>query len=269
MSLYFKKMGDGPPLVIVHGLYGSSDNWISIARSLSSHYTIYIPDMRNHGRSPHSEVHTYEAMSADIEEFAASEFPGRKFILAGHSMGGKVAMLFAMRNPELVNALVVIDISPFGDIGQESSVSGFHLRLLKAIISCRPGKADVRDDIAVYMDDVTGSSRTTKFILKNLYRTEEGRLAWRLNAQALHDNLENLMGGIAERGRVTGPVTGFPVLFIRGGLSDYMPVEDIDESRKLFPSLTIRTIEDAGHWLHSEKPEELINAIGEFLECNC
>jgi len=134
MKLYYRKTGSGPAIVILHGLYGSSDNWFSIARELKDRFTVYLPDLRNHGQSPHHEIHTYESMSEDLFEMMSGEGIG-KFILAGHSMGGKTAMKYSLRWPDSLNSLVVVDISPFGTNDPENVFYRQHSSILEAIIS--------------------------------------------------------------------------------------------------------------------------------------
>ena len=112
MKLFYRKFGDGPPLIILHGLYGSSDNWVSIAKKLGDSFTVYLPDQRNHGQSPHSDIHDYDSMRDDLFELV-TELRLKKFFLAGHSMGGKTAMAFAVKWPEMINGLLIADISPF------------------------------------------------------------------------------------------------------------------------------------------------------------
>ena len=111
MKLFFRKYGNGPPLVILHGLYGSSDNWVTIAKILSDSFTVYLPDQRNHGQSPHSDIHDYDSMRDDLLEFVRDQSIN-KFFLAGHSMGGKTAIAFALKWPEMLNGLLIADISP-------------------------------------------------------------------------------------------------------------------------------------------------------------
>ena len=112
MKLFYRKFGKGPPLIILHGLYGSSDNWVTIARSLSECYTVYLPDQRNHGQSPHTNIHDYDSMRDDLFELT-SDLKFKKIFLAGHSMGGKTAISFAVKWPEMINGLLIADISPF------------------------------------------------------------------------------------------------------------------------------------------------------------
>lgn len=134
MKLFYRKYGKGPALIILHGLYGLSDNWISIARNISKNFTTYLPDQRNHGQSPHSEYHDYESLSQDLLELS-EDLNIDKFFLAGHSMGGKTAINFALKWPEKINGLVIVDISPFRTSDQEQSFYDQHRKILQAILS--------------------------------------------------------------------------------------------------------------------------------------
>src|SRR5512140_483624 len=125
MKLFYRKYGNGPPLVILHGLYGSSDNWGTVAKKLSDSFTVILPDQRNHGQSPHSTVHDYDSMRDDLYELV-KDLKVKKFFLAGHSMGGKTAISFAVRWPELLNGLIIIDVSPFTDEKNQAKVFNHH-----------------------------------------------------------------------------------------------------------------------------------------------
>ncbi len=134
MKLFYRKYGSGPPLIILHGLYGSSDNWVTIAKKLGESFTVYLPDQRNHGQSPHSHIHSYDSMRDDLFELAA-DLKLNKFFLAGHSMGGKTAIAFALRWPEMINGLLIADISPFINKDSIHSAYNQHLTILTAILS--------------------------------------------------------------------------------------------------------------------------------------
>ena len=134
MKLFYRKLGNGPPLFILHGLYGSSDNWITIAKSLSKKFTVYIPDQRNHGKSDHSDIHDYDSMRDDLFELV-SYLKISKFFLVGHSMGGKCAISFALKWPEMIYGLLVADISPFINENSNPGAYNQHLKILRTILS--------------------------------------------------------------------------------------------------------------------------------------
>jgi esterase len=260
MRLFFRKYGNGPPLFILHGLYGSSDNWVSIARSLSESYTVYLPDQRNHGQSPHSNEHTYDSMSQDLFELV-SDLKINKFSLAGHSMGGKTAVNFAMKWQEKINALTIIDISPFKSEDKERKFFLEHKRILETLLSADLSGIRSRDEAESFLSGRIESEKTRGFIMKNLTRSGEGGFRWKLNVKSLYDNLEIITGGIPRPTRVTEPVTGFPVTFIKGGDSDYLTDNELKDILKLFPAAEIITVKDAGHWVNSERPDAIIEIL--------
>ena len=265
MDLYYRKYGQGPPLIILHGLYGDSSNWITIARHLEKKYTVYVPDMRNHGRSPHSTAHDYISMSNDINEFSAKRSL-QKISLLGHSMGGKTAMTFSVLNPEKVAALIIADITPFSRSDQGDTIPRFHQKVLDTLLNTDISSYSERASIEKIITEKIGDARTTAFLLKNLYRAENGSYRWRLNARSLYDNLNELMGPIPAD--VTSEVTGFPVLFIKGSDSGYLPGSHFPDISNLFPAAEFKIIEGAGHWLHAEKPDEFTESVQAFLEGN-
>jgi len=147
MKLFFRKYGEGPPLIILHGLYGSSDNWATIAKNLSDSFTVYLPDQRNHGQSPHSDIHDYDSMREDLYELA-TDLTLKKFFLAGHSMGGKTAISFALKYPEMLNGLLIADISPFLNEAHNKVAYSQHKSILEALLSIDLTNIMRRDDVS-------------------------------------------------------------------------------------------------------------------------
>ena len=268
MQLNYKKYGEGPPLVILHGLYGSSDNWHSIARTLSDKYTVFIPDQRNHGRSPHSDVHDFEAMKNDLKEFADA-LKLDVFYLMGHSMGGKTAMLFAADFPERIAALIVVDISPksYRDEVEFSAETIDHASIIDALKELEIKDADTRKEVDKALSQKIKSTRVRQFLLKNLERDKNGNFYWILNLESLGKNLPRIMEGLpaAKFNNGTG-ISAFPVLFIKGEKSGYILDEDYTRIRQFFPRAHIVTIPGAGHWLHAEEPELFLKNVEYFLQ---
>lgn len=256
MKLFFRKYGSGPPLVILHGLYGSSDNWISIAGRLLSDFTVILPDQRNHGQSPHSEIHTYDAMAGDLLELL-NELQIDKCLLAGHSMGGKTAMKFAIKWPERLNGLVIVDISPFGSPSPENPFFIEHKRILESLLSVKPELISTRTEIEDILSRQISSERTRGVIMKNLKRRPEGNFEWKLNAPGLLVNLSEITDGVTDRKQSNLTVIGFPVVFVRGGNSDYISNDDVSLLSKIFPAAEIITIPETGHWIHAERPDRI------------
>lgn len=263
MEMYYRELGEGPPLVIIHGLYGSSDNWMKTAKALSGRFRVYAVDLRNHGRSPHSDVHNYEAMRDDLLELL-DKLSVEKASLLGHSMGGKVAVCFAGHYPDRVEQLIVADISPvsYSVTGRQSGGRAYHAGVLEAMRSIDVDSVESRAEADRKLSGKVENRRIRQFLLKNLKRKEDKSFGWRINLDVLIRELDNIMDGINES--CPGfpiPVTGFPVLFIRGERSPYIKDEDFPAIRKIFPQAEITTLPGAGHWLHAEKPGEFVKRI--------
>jgi len=265
MKIFFRRYGEGPPFVILHGLYGSSDNWVSIAKKISGRFTVFLPDLRNHGNSPHSDIHDYESMSSDLLEFAADQ--GLKsFFLAGHSMGGKTAVRFALKNPETINGLIVGDISPFRTkTGNDGSFEQ-HLEILKILTETDISKARSRAEIEDQFEGTIISGRTMGLILKNIKRNDDGSFSWKINNKALLVNIERILDSVIYPSEHFDPVTGFPVIFLSGENSDYLPSSDYQNILKFFPAAEFRIIKNAGHWLHVDNPEEVTEVLLSLLD---
>lgn len=265
MKLYYRKEGEGEPLVILHGLYGSSDNWLAVARKLSERYTVWSVDHRNHGRSPHHPEHSYAAMRDDLAEFFETHHLGPAVIL-GHSMGGKVAMLFAADYPEKVKKLIIADIAPKDYLTMEDESQYYlHRNILLALQELDISGYTERSQIEERLAEKIADPRIIQFLLKNTAREPvTHRLKWRLNAVALYENLEEIVGGVNRRwidDRI--PITTYPVVFIRGLLSRYITDDDIPAIREIYPEARIVDIPGAGHWLHAEQPKLFLKAVTE------
>ncbi len=261
MDLFYREYGEGYPIIILHGLFGSSDNWTSIAARLSDNYRIILPDQRNHGRSPHDPVHTYKEMSNDLLRLS-QKLSLDRFILMGHSMGGKTASWFASEWPGKLEGLVVVDISPFrSDKGYDINAT-MHYRILKRMIEADLSGIKARDEADMIFSDITGSARIGKFLLKNLHRNSDGRYEWKLNATNLYNNMKNILGGLEKPSAgATNMISGFPAFFLRALESDYITEKDYEPIRKLFPAAEIIEVPGSSHWIHAENPEVIINVI--------
>lgn len=267
MKLYFQKLGDGPVLIILHGLYGSSDNWATFARSLSTNYTIYLIDMRNHGRSPHHPEHSYEAMRADIKELVVSEGLHNICIL-GHSMGGKTAMLYALKYPEDLSGLIVVDIAPvkYSSVDSYNNQAIVHLNIVQAMLSVDFSKIKSRTEINSELENSIKEITVRQFIMKNVHRNHDGTFCWKLNIDAISKFLPQIIGFVSGEKLCGLGKNHFPVLFIRGGLSDYIIPEYYTEIKRLFPLARIETILNAGHWVQVEQPAKFMDVVSDFLQ---
>jgi esterase len=264
MEMFFRKLGEGPPLIILHGLYGSSDNWLTIGRELSRDFEVYLVDLRNHGNSPHAERHTYALMKLDLLEFL-DRHDIEKPVLIGHSMGGKVGMFFAADFPERIASLVVIDIGPksYHSLTDLSSQAIDHMNILNGMQSIDFSRVKTREDADAQLSGFVRSSRIRDFLLKNMKRNRDNTYSWKINVPVLIRELPAILEGMDQK---NAGITGFPVLFVRGEESPYIQDEDYAGIRNFFPTAEFVTIPGAGHWLHAEKPELLVKALRYFLK---
>lgn len=256
MKLFFRRYGNGPALVILHGLYGSSDNWVTSGRKLSEKFTVILPDLRNHGQSPHNESHTYDDLASDIHELA-EDLKLEKFILAGHSMGGRAAMKFALKWPEKINALIVIDISPFGSVSSENKFLMQHREILEALRATELTGVLSRAEAEMMISGKIPSEKIRGFLMKNLRRLEDGSFDWKINIETLLEHLPQITGGIIGENENNTLMEGFPVLFVKGGNSDYLPEKDFGKIQNVFPAAEFITVQNAGHWVHSDRPDAI------------
>lgn len=253
MKLNFKKYGNsGEVVIILHGLLGSLDNWHTIAVSLSKRFTVFTLDARNHGKSPHNNVFTYEAMADDVLEF----MNGQKISslhLVGHSMGGKTAMQFSLSHSELVNKLVVVDISP-------KTYNSFHDEILETLITFPINNIRSRNEADDLLKEKISDFSVRQFLLKNLVRNENGKFKWKMNLKVIHKGYLNIAKAIESNQPYIKPT-----LFIRGEKSNYIQENDTVTIKTLFPIAEIITIANAGHWVHADAPKEFTETLFNFL----
>lgn len=258
MNLFYREYGSGQPAIILHGLYGQSDNWVTVGRRIADKFHVYIPDQRNHGKSPHAALHSFPAMADDLAQFI-EDHKIENPVLIGHSMGGKVAMTYALDNPGKVKKLVVVDISP-----RKYPERLIHTKIISEMLSVDLENVTTRTEVDRILESRITDARVRMFILKNLYYKLHGKLAWRLNLEAINQSMDLIFDGIRSENQYEGPT-----LFIRGGRSDYILDSDIPLITSLFPEALIKTISGATHWLHAEAPKELCALLSEFLERKC
>jgi pimeloyl-ACP methyl ester carboxylesterase len=265
MKLFYRRYGEGPPLIILHGLYGSSDNWMTIARKISRHFTVYLPDMRNHGFSPHNDIHNYPAMTSDLLELA-DELRLGKFFLAGHSMGGKTAISFALKWPDRINGLLIADISPFTDETSFPPAYDQHSKILRTILNINISEAGSRQDIEELLSGHITSSGERGLIMKNIRRSEDGKFKWKINASSIMNNLKGMIEGFSRPENDENGITGFPVIFLKGERSVYLNPADYSDILKLFPAAEFRVVKNAGHWVHADDPDAVAEALISLLK---
>jgi pimeloyl-ACP methyl ester carboxylesterase len=253
MELNYKSYGAGYPLIILHGLMGSLDNWQSIAKHLSSHFQVYVVDQRNHGRSPHSKEFNYEILVADIIDFMQQhEIAKAHFI--GHSMGGKVVMNLALAHPEKVEKPIVVDVAP---VEYEDRHSQVFKALFAVDLTNLVSRQQAEETLRLHLGN---DESTVQFLMKGLYRDEQNKFQWRFNVQALYDAYDEVSSGVDAKKSFDGDV-----LFIKGGKSDYINAANFSTIIDLFPHNHLVEIDGAGHWTHADKPAEFIQAVESFL----
>ena len=254
MKLYSKIYGDGyEDLIIIHGLFGMSDNWNSLGKDFSKYYKVHLVDLRNHGRSPHSEQFDYEVMCEDIIQYIEDHNINKPIIL-GHSLGGKVAMKLAFTYPQKIERLVVADIAP------RKYSTAFHENLLMKLVKLELADFNTRKDLENHLSLYIEDLGTRLFLLKNLYRGDNKSYAWRFNLHVLLEKVSNIQDDSFVEG-----LCDVSTLFLRGGKSSYINNSDELLINNHFSDFNIVTIDEAGHWLHAEKPHQFFNEVIAFL----
>ncbi|MDP3681013.1 MAG: alpha/beta fold hydrolase [Flavobacterium sp.] len=251
--LFSKIEGSGQPLLILHGFLGMSDNWKTLGTQFAADFQVHILDLRNHGRSLHSEAFSYEIMAQDVYEYCQAHNLANINII-GHSMGGKVAMLLATTHPELVSKLIVADIGPkFYPQHHQDILAG-----LNAVdFSIKPSRSDVEEIMEKYIPDFG----TRQFLMKNLFWLEPGQLAFRFNLAVFNHKMDEIGVPLPENS-----IFEKPTLFIRGGKSNYILDSDFENIKQHFADSSIETIPNVGHWLHAENPNEFYQKVSSFLK---
>lgn len=254
MKLFYRKYGSGQPLIILHGLFGQSDNWNTLAKQFSENgFEVFIVDLRNHGLSPHSNDWNYKVMSEDVLELM-NENNLQNVVLLGHSMGGKVAMQFAIDNASFLDKLIVVDISP-------KYYPLHHQSVLEALQAIDFNFIKTRREAEEVLNKYISDFGTKQFLLKNIYWKEDGQLAWRFNLSVIVKNIENV-----GEATPTEKSCDIPTLFIRGEKSNYILDTDINLIQDIFPRSMLETIFNAGHWVHAEKPKEFFDCVINFIK---
>lgn len=252
--LYSKIIGEGKHLIIIHGFLGMSDNWKSFGALYAAEgFQVHMLDLRNHGRSFHSDDFSYEIMSKDLLKYC-QQYNLKDISIIGHSMGGKVAMVFATTHPEMVEKLIVADIGPKYYAPHHQDI----LAGLNAVdFSVKPDRASVEEILYPFIPDFG----TRQFLMKNLYWVEPGQLAFRVNLKVFNEKIETIGEALP-----TNNYFDKPTLFIRGGNSRYIVDSDLPEIKKQFPKFELATIPNVGHWLHAENPKAFFEETINFLK---
>ena len=252
MKLFYRQSGEGRPMIILHGLFGSSDNWYSLSKVFATRFNVFVVDQRNHGQSPQSDEFNYDLLTEDLHDFI-QEHNLKDPIILGHSMGGKAAMNFAVRYPHLLSNLIVVDMVP-------KAYPVHHDKILEGLKSIQLDQLNGRTEADTQLARFVPENDVRQFLLKNLARKSSGGFEWRINLKAIDENIEAMGVDLLSSGKYDGPS-----LFIKGKKSHYYV--DGDEARilSIFPGAMFATM-DTGHWVQAEKPEEFAQVVLNYLQ---
>lgn len=263
MAFFYREIGQGEPLIILHGLYGCSDNWMTIARKLGEKFHVFTIDQRNHGQSPNFPSHTYKDMLTDLSSFITSKGLTNVRIL-GHSMGGKVAMRYALEYPQMVKQLIVADIAPknYMHLHNRGESANQHKFILDTLSDINIKSVKTRKEIDKLLQTDIPELGLRQFLLKNIRKNSDKELEWAINIDVLKASLAEIMDGFSSIKQSVAT----EALFVRGEKSPYVAAEDSFIIHNYFPNSNIVSIPNAGHWLHAEQPELFFNTIMYFLD---
>ncbi|MCF0057284.1 alpha/beta fold hydrolase [Dyadobacter sp. CY356] len=255
MQLNFKKIGEtGPALIILHGVFGFLDNWLTIGKTISDQgFIVYLVDQRHHGRSPHEGSLDFPTLAEDLKEFLEQQNLVSP-ILLGHSMGGKTVMEYAVRYPDTFEKLVVVDIGP-------KQYPMHHTKILQGLNALPVEDIENRQQADDFLSQYEPILAVRQFLLKNLYRKEDGGFDWRFNLPVLTTDMAKVGAPIT-----TEKPVETSTLFMRGEKSNYILDEDWNDILKIFPNAKLETIADAGHWVQAEQPKVFVGHLLAFLK---
>jgi len=253
IKLHSTILGEGQPFIILHGFLGMSDNWKTLGNKFAeAGYQVHLLDQRNHGRSPHTPEMNYEVLAKDIFDYCQTHNL-KNIILLGHSMGGKAAMLAAGKYPDLIDKLIVVDISP-------KYYAPHHQQIMEGLTALENQNLTSRGEAEEFLSKFVGDQGTRMFLLKNLYWESKEKLSLRLNLKVLKETIEEVGAELP---------SGFkfmkPTLFIKGGKSNYITKEDEPLIIRHFPKAEIQIIPNAGHWVHAEKMKDFYDNVQRFI----
>ena len=254
MKLAYREFGEGQPLIILHGLFGQSDNWNTLAKRFGENgFKVYTLDQRNHGLSQHSDAWDYQLMAEDLKEFI-EEHQLQNVILLGHSMGGKTVLFFEQMFPQLANKLIIVDISP-------RAYEPHHDSVLKALNAVDFTDINTRKEAEAILGEYISDFGTKQFLLKNIFWKEDEtkQMAWRFNLKTITKEYNNI--GVS----VPFFISDTKTMFIRGEKSDYIKNDDEADIASRFSNYQLKTIANSGHWVHAEQPEAFFNCVMDFI----
>lgn len=255
IKLHYKHSGNGSVLIILHGLFGSLDNWQSIAKKLAETFSVFSIDLRNHGKSEHTNIFSIPLMAADVFQFIADHHLNEVNII-GHSMGAKVALQMLNEKSSLIDKVMILDIAP-------KAYPRGHEQIFKAMFSLDLESLSSRnqadEQIKKWIPDVI----VRQFILKNLNRYKDGKFGWKINLDAIYKNYDEINKEVLFNNKVSNEV-----LFVKGSESKYILDEDENKIKESLSNVKFIEVEGAGHWIHADKPDELIKIITHFFKPN-
>lgn len=260
MQLFFRTIGTGKPLIILHGLYGCSDNWLTISKNFATNCQVILPDLRNHGQSTHSDIFSINAMTDDILQLT-QKLNLSTFYLIGHSLGGKIAIDFTAKYPQMVEKLIVVDIAPRKYSKTDFEEHQNHHQLINTIKSINLSNYNNRSQALNELLKLQNGERLKNLMMKNLNTDSEGKLYWKINIKAIADNLTDLLNNFeADLSK-----NKIPILFIRGQNSNYLTLDDFETIKNTIPNANVLEVPNAGHWLQVDNPSFFIENVQKFL----
>ena len=248
MILHSKVLGKGPVLIILHGLFGSLDNWFHVGKGLSTKFQVHLLDQRNHGKSIHTTTHTYLEMAEDVLKYI-QYYNLIKPTILGHSMGGKTAMAFALKYPKILKKLIVVDIAP-------KTYKNTHEHIINLLVKLNGDKIKSRKKVEQKLKNANVDLSTVQFLSKNLYWINDNELKFRFNIDTLNSYSTELMGFDFLNHSWTGET-----IFIKGDKSNYITSFDSKKIKLFFPNFDIINIKNAGHWVHFDQREEFLKTM--------
>ena len=253
MNLNYKVFGSGDPVIILHGMFGMLDNWQYVAKKLSDHFMVFILDLRNHGKSPHSADFSYEIMAQDVFNFMEENWIFKAHLI-GHSMGGKVAMRLACEHEDRIEKLVVVDIAP-------KKYTGNHQNIFDALFSINLDQLNSRSEAEDILKNKIESQGVRQFILKNMHINKDSqKYEWKMNLKVIHESYAHILDSDKLENQFNQPT-----LFVKGADSDYIKREEWDQYIQNFPNAQLQSIPQAGHWVHADQPKEFLEILNNFL----
>lgn len=252
-GLNYKIIGQGPPIIILHGLFGMLDNWLNIAKKLEEEgFMIILIDQRDHGRSEHTDDFNYALLAEDLYTFMDENWI-HDAILIGHSMGGKTGLQFITEHESLISKFICIDMGI-------KKYDGGHQEVFEALFAVPLHSIQSRTDAELIMNEILHDDKVVQFLMKNLSRKKTGGFEWKMNLSLLYKKYQNILLPI----HFDQPCMT-ETCFIRGENSNYISNEDFKEILKVIPKASLITIPHAGHWVHADQPNELFRVILDFI----